>query len=228
MNGPSSPRVSGLAPDGTPITLPEAKVGELQDAGGRVQSREEGAQAQARIDRSLKEDRPFKLGDLPKTSLAGVHSFERGKLEAFGVPLDKGIVGIAGLFGDDTKKSTRDYLKSLDDENHALTTVTGLEGNVGGAIAAAEVSGARAGLGAMRGLGGFAARAGASGVENVLQATTHDINEAALGDHAVNGDKLVAAAPGRFLMAPAMRSGRATGRSQSVPRRRSTKLRPEP
>ncbi len=196
---------------GVPVVLPDGSTGTVDASDvpavvreqGRVLSPQEHAAEQSRI---AQRDAPVTAGDVAKTALSGYHAQLRGLDESVGIPLDRAITGVADfLGGDSARKSTAAYLKSLDDENPILTEAMGVGGNVAGAVGATAALGA-AGLnvGALRGVGGFAARAGMAGVENVVQATSHDINEAALGDHAVNGEKLVAAVPGRFIMGAAI------------------------
>jgi len=169
-------------------------------------SPQETAAAQARIDTEAKANAP---GNLPEMSFAGVHALQRGVGESVGVPVDSAAIGIAGLFGDRAKRGTREYLKGLDERYPTLTKITGVEGNVAGAIGAAAALKAPGGIGApaMRGVGGVAARAAYGGAENVVQATTRDVNESALGDHPINAEKLVAAAPERFLFGAVVTGG---------------------
>lgn len=200
----AGPRVPGIGPDGAPITLPAEKAPELAEGGGRVISREEAARTDAE-DRELAEGRTVGgiASDYGDSIVAGMHASQRGMLEAVGVPLDRGITGVADLFGgDESRKSTAAYLKGLDERHPTLTATTGLIGNISGAIGAAAALRVPGGIGAapMAGARGVAARMAVGGVENVIQATTKDVNEAALGDKAVNSEMLVANMPKHFLV----------------------------
>lgn len=197
-------RVPAVGPDGAPITLPVEKVPELNASGGHVVSPDEAAATdKANAERHATDTIAGAAGEYAESSLAGVHALQRGTLEAVGVPLDRGITGIADFVGGDSaRKSTAAYLKGLDERHPVLTTVTGLEGNVAGAIGAAAALKVPGGIGAapVAGARGVAARMTVGGIENVIQATTKDVNEAALGDKAVNGEMLVANMPKHFVV----------------------------
>ena len=189
-------RTPAIGPDGAPISLPSEKVPELEESGGRAISPREAAIDEAAF---TERDRPVTAGDVGEAALAGFHASQRGMLESAGVPLDRAITGVADLYGGDaSRKSVAGYLSGLDKKYPTLTAATGLAGNVSGAVGvAAALRNPGAGL---RGAGGVAARMGMGGVENVVQATTKDINEAALGDQKVNGEMLVANMPKHFLV----------------------------
>jgi hypothetical protein len=182
-------------PDGSTGTIPANEAPLLQE-GSRVLTPQEHAAAKADIAQKAEASSPGGFAkNYADTSLSGVHSLIRGEGEAVGLPVDRAITGIADYFGG--RKQTADYLKGLDERHPVVSGITGVQGNVAGALGAmAALKSPAAG---MRGLAGVAARAGIGGVETVVQATTKDVNEAALGDHEVNGEKLLAAAPGRFL-----------------------------
>jgi len=205
----SGPTVAAVAPDGTPITLPQEKVGELDAAGGHTISAEEAARDEAAIAQRNAPAPGFKAGvaNAAEGQVAGVVGYHRGFGEAFGVPVDAAATGIAGILGgENAKAQTRDYLKGLDERHPIESGGFGLIGNVGGSIAAAEALGAPGAVSkpAVAGLRGFAGRAAMAGVENVIQSSTKDVNEAALGNSEVNGLKIVAAAPDRFVMGAAI------------------------
>jgi len=208
-------RVPGIAPDGTPITLPREKVGALEASGGHTISDQQAEVERAKIAQAHEAATPAGAAEnYGESVLAGMHSLARGEGEAAGIPIDRGITGIASLFGgEEAAKKTGSYLKGLDQKHPYLTGFTGLEGNVAGALGVAELTGglgnpmSMKALAAPRTAANVAARMAAGGAENVVMSTTRDINEAALGNHEVNGEKLLAAAPGRFLMGAALTGG---------------------
>jgi len=197
-------RVPAVGPDGAPITLPVEQVPELESSGGRVITPTEAAATdKADAERAALGTIGGAAGEYGEMALAGNHALQRGILEAAGVPLDQGITGVADFIGGDSaRKSTAAYLKGLDERHPVLTTTTGVIGNVAGAIGVAAALKVPGGLGAapVAGARGVAARAAIGGVENVVQATTKDVNEAALGDKAVNGEMLVANLPKHFVV----------------------------
>jgi len=75
-------------------------------------------------------------------------------------------------------------------------------GNVSGALGTAEVLGAPGAIsgGFARGAGAVAARSAYAGAENVVAATTKDINESSLGDTRLNSQKLYASIPKHFAI----------------------------
>lgn len=186
-----------LAPDGTPGTVPAEEVSAIEARGGRVLSPEEAAGAQKKIAVQKEASSAF---NPPEAWLAGQHAAIRGVGEAFGVPVDTAATGIASLFGEGAKESTRKYLQHLDESNPLLTKWMGLTGNAQGALGAAELAGVRAPLAAARGGTGVAARMAYGGVENVIQSTTRDVNESSLGNTDLNGEKLLANVPKHFLI----------------------------
>lgn len=137
---------------------------------------------------------------------AGQHAWMRGVGEAFGVPVDSAATGIASIFGDDAAKSTREFLKGLDEAHPIASGWMGGMGNVHGAVGAIELAKAPGSLSAgvvPRTTTGVASRMGVGGLQNVIQATTHDLNEASLGDSGINGEKIYASlqrAPTRFAV----------------------------
>ncbi len=197
--------VNVALPDGTPGTVPSSEVSKLPQ-GSRALSAPEVESAKTEI---AKANEPITAkgvaSDYGDMMLAGQHALLRGEGEAVGLPVDTAATGIAGLFGDHAKQATRTYLHGLDERHPVISTMAGLEGNVAGAVGAAAMLKAPGGIGApaSRGLGGLAARMAYGGAENVVQATTKDVNEASLGDHTINGEKLLAAAPERFLIGAA-------------------------
>lgn len=207
----AGPNVPVALPDGTTGTLPAAEVPQLKGQGGRVLTPEEHAAAQADIAKSTG---PVDLGGIAKdygeTWLAGAHAAERGVGEAIGLPLDHGIAGIAELYGGPSaRKSTTSYLRQLDEKHPIASGWMGMAGNIQGALGAAELTGSPTAISANaeRTAAGVAARMGASGVENVVQATTRDLNEAALGDKVANGEKLVADMPKHFIVGALLAGG---------------------
>lgn len=202
MSGP----VPVALADGTTGTIPAADVPQLGE-GDRIltPAEHEAAKAQA-----TEQARPLSVGDAVDAEAAGMHGYYRGLGEAIGVPVDRAATGVASILGGEQGEArTRDYLKSIDEKHPVLSGWTGLLGNVGGAVAAAEVTKAPGAVSQapVAGLRGFASRAAMAGAENVVAATTKDLNEAALGNHEVNGDKLVAAAPERFVVGAAIGAG---------------------
>ncbi len=198
--------VPAVAPDGTPIMVPESGVAALEDSRGRAISPGEMAAEQSRI---AKRDRPF---DPIEAEFAGQFGYGRGVAEAFGIPLDYVAPKVASLFGDEAEKATREYIKTSKEAYPTLSGFTGLLGNVGGAVGAAELLGLPGGVTTpwVGGARGVATRMATGGVENVVQATTKDINEASLGDTTINGEKLLADLPKHFIMGAAL-TGAAEG-----------------
>ncbi len=200
--------VDVILPDGTPGTVPAESVAANARSGGHVASPAEVAGADAGIARR---NAPITAsgvaGDLADTWAAGQHAAVRGVGEAFGIPVDTAATGIASAFGPEAEKSTRSYLKGLDERHPIASGWMGMTGNVQGALGAAELVGAPGSIGAgvaPRTVGGIAARAAYGGAENVVQATTRDINESSLGDHAINGEKIVAQMPKHFIVGAAI------------------------
>ncbi len=196
--------------NGQPIVVPKEKLGELEASGGHAAAPAEFEAAKAPPTKFLHPENLSVSGiasDAASRALAGERAEFRGRSEAFGVPVDTAAVGIASLFGDGAERSTREYLKSLDEKYPVESGLRGMVGNVEGAIGAAELTGGAAALGKVKGATGLAARAAYGGAENVLQATTRDVNEAALGDQKLNGEKILAAAPERFLIGGLLTGG---------------------
>jgi hypothetical protein len=190
VSGPS--RVDAVAADGTPVSVPKDKLPELlQQPGARPLSEAESQGVRRQIAEEIdRNEHPIR--ETGEAYLAGLHADVRGVAGSVGIPLDSAATGIAGLFGDEAKKSTREYLKGLDERHPLASGWMDLMGTARGAIGAAEVTGvSRLPM---------AGRIGMAGVENVVQSTAKDINEASLGDKDLNAQKLAAAAPGRFLM----------------------------
>jgi hypothetical protein len=198
-------RVPAIGPDGSPITVPRERVGELEEAQGSVQTQE---QADAQDAQAAKLGQPASASELADsytdTTAASMHGLYRGLGEAVGLPVDAGAVGVASLFGKDTGKRTREYLKGLDERHPYITGLQNVVGNVGGAVGASEALGVGAG-GATN--AARAARIVQGGVENVVQSTTRDVNEAALGDTKINSQKLVAGMPKHFLIGALITGG---------------------
>lgn len=189
-------RVAGIGPDGQPVTLPEEQAPALQEQGGRVLSDKEGQAARVGIARDI-DRQDLSLKDIPETWLAGAHGNMRGSFGAVGLPSDAIATGVADFFGgDEAKKKTADYLKGLDERHPLASGWMEAAGGVNASLGLAELTG----LGAATGLRGVAARAAGAGVENVIQATTRDINEDAIGNAPTNGSKLFAKAGERFLL----------------------------
>ena len=189
----AGPRVAGVGPDGAPITLPAEKSKDLVASGGRVMSDED-----ARVDDAARAEteKPYDYVDAAKSFQ---HASGVGFGEAFGVPLDKAEIGIAGLFGKDSEKRARETLNGLNQRHPYVSTAGEIGGNVAGFMAASRASGIGAGT-AGPGVAKVAQRMAVGGIENVIQATTKDVNEAALGDHEVNGEMLVANMPKHFVV----------------------------
>lgn len=130
--------------------------------------------------------------------VAGNIGTRRGLLEAFGVPLDSVAASVGG-------ESARSYLADLKKWHPLVSGATELAGQAGGFAAQAEMGGAaglampRAASGIGRVAQGIGSGAVRGGLENLVAGTTSDINEAALGDHAINGEKLIASAPGHLF-----------------------------
>lgn len=190
-------RVPVALPGGSTGTVPAAEAQALPE-GSRVLSPEEHGAAQTSI---AKAHTPVTLESVAGTAQAASHGAVRGFGEAFGVPVDPLEVGIAGLFGDRAKQNSRAYLNKLNTEHPYVTGISQLAGNVEGAGVASVITGNPGG--GLRGAGGVAARMAMGGAENVLQATTRDVNEASLGDHVINGEKILAATPERFIIGAA-------------------------
>lgn len=199
-------QVPAVAADGTPITLPKSKVPELLEQDNtRLLSPKEATQVRQDIAADTKKstEGDITTEGVAETWLAGLHGAERGVAGAFGVPLDAGIKGVAELFGGaEAGKKTADYLKRLEEDHPYASGWMEAMGGAQGAIGASELVGApgRLSQGLVPGAGGLAARAAYGGVENVVQSTTRDINEDAIGRASTNGEKLWANAPKHFVV----------------------------
>jgi hypothetical protein len=197
-------RVSAFSPSGAAITVPEEKTAELEKSGGRVMSHEEEKATNKQIAQEKKATKPLDVspGGIAETYAAGFHAHERGVLGAFGVPLDKAAVDIAELFGESAGNKTAAYLRRLEEDHPYASGWMEAMGSAHGAIGAAELAKAPTSIasGAPRTAAGFAARMGYGGMENVVQGTTRDINEDAIGRASPNGEKLWTNAPKHFLL----------------------------
>ncbi len=207
-------RVEVVGPGGVPGSIDESELEANETAGGHVASQAEIDASTAAIAQQRAAEVPRGVGDLAAdygdSIVAGEHALQRGIGEAVGLPLDKGITSVAELFGGPrARKSAAAYLKGLDDRHPYLTAATGLEGNVAGAVGAAVALKAPGAIGRPLAAGarGVASRMAVGGIENVVQATTKEINESALGDKAVNGQKLVADLPKHFLVGSLLTGG---------------------
>ncbi len=193
-------RVHVFAPDGTPGTVPANEVEAIKRAGGRVMSSGEQAEEAKPRKQSGVDLSPSNIAE---TYAAGLHADVRGVAGAFGVPVDKAATGIAEMFGgEEAGKKTANYLKELEEKHPIISGWMEGVGGMRGAIGAAELAGAPTSVtvGAPRTAAGFAARMGYGGMENVVQSTTRDINEDAIGKASPNGEKLWAQAPKHFLV----------------------------
>ncbi len=193
-------RVAAVGPDGSPITVPVEKVPELEEGGGSVISDTEAAATDAaRAER----ERPVSAADVGDAAAASFHASERGLFESVGVPLDRTATSVADAFGGaPARKKTAAYLKGLDERHPIISTASGIAGNVAGAVGIAALLKTPGAVGApvMAGARGVAARMAIGGVENVIQATTKDVNEAALGDERANAEMLVANMPKHLVV----------------------------
>lgn len=176
-------------PDGTPGTIAPSDRKNLAP-GSKILTPEEYDAAKAQVTGA---QRPITLGEAAKeggeTWVAGQHAAMRGAFESFGVPLDSGIGALMG-------SGATDYLKHLDEEHPLVSGWMGAMGQARGDIGAGELTGGTAAAGRLGAVG----RVLQGGVQNVVAASAHDINEASLGDRSVNGEALAASALGRFAV----------------------------
>lgn len=129
-----------------------------------------------------------------ESQIAGGVGKVRGLGEAVGIPTD----AIAGSVGDAFGKgdTVRGYINDLNRYHPIASTLGEIGGQTGGAIAAGELMGGGGGGG---GLVSRLAEAGArGGLENLVASSTHDINESALGNADLAGEKLFAQMPKHF------------------------------
>ncbi len=124
----------------------------------------------------------------------------RGVGEAFGIPTDALAVSvgdIAGKGGDVQK-----YLKDLKEYRPGASAYGELSGQVAGTIAGGELLGggspARAASVGGRIVQGAAEAGVRGGLENLIIGSTHDVNETALGNADLAGEKLYAQMPKHF------------------------------
>lgn len=131
---------------------------------------------------------------------AGVVGKVRGVGEAFGVPVD----ALAGAVGDAAGKGpeTRAYLNELKRWHPIQTGLGEITGQVGGLVAGGEMLAGAEASRAPSVIGRMAESALTSGarggLENLVIGSTHDINEAALGNADLSAEKLLAQAPKHF------------------------------
>ena len=179
--------------------VPASAAERAQETGGHIATPEEVEVAKKRSASTS--------FDPAETWLAANHARMRGVGEAFGVPVDSGIVGIADFFG--KKKETREYLKGLQERHPIVSGVSEAAGNVAGSIAAAELLGAPGRLtGAVQGgIGGLAGRAAYGGLENVVASTARDINEISLGNSDKNAQMIFADMPKAFGIGAGLTAG---------------------
>lgn len=179
--------VPAVGPGGEDIFTPETETESLEASGGRVMSPEEATATQHDI--AVKNE-PFDITDYVA---AGAHARLKGQGEALGLPVDQGIADIASLFaGPEGRKKTTDYIKKLEEVYPTTHAINHTLGQIGGAVAAGEITGG--------GEAGFLERAVRGGAENVVQNTAHDFNEQALGRVDANGEKMLSAMPKHFLV----------------------------
>ena len=202
--------VRSFGPDGSPIQVPADKVNELIKSGGRVMSEEDKAATDARYAAEAKRNAPIDVspGDIAEMYGAALHADVRGVAGAFGVPIDSAITGVAETFGGDAAgASTAKYLRDLEEKHPYITGWMEAMGGARGAIGAAEAVGApgRLSQGLLpRTAAGVASRAAYVGAENVVQQTTRDLDEDAIGNASTNGQKLLAAMPKHFAVGAAL------------------------
>lgn len=194
----AEPRKNIFNPEtGKAESIPESALARAEETEGarELTSKETAGVIHARENRNNLN--PIEMG------IAAQHGWIRGVGEAFGVPVDTAATGIAGLFGDQARAETREYLKHLEEAHPVVSGWYGMLGQTAGQLTAAELvggSGAPSAGVVPRTLGGVASRAAGGGVENVIAATTHDVNEASLGNADSNGEKLAAAIPKHFAV----------------------------
>ena len=141
--------------------------------------------------------------DIGEGFIAGEIGTARGFGEAFGVPLDPLTVGVAEAFG--KGEDARSYLKGLKERHSGMTALSEMGGQAGGFIAGAELLGGGGLATKAPTVAGRIAQAGATGavrggLENFVAGSTHDVNEATLGDPSVAGQKLWTRAPKHFAI----------------------------
>lgn len=173
-------------------SIPESSLARAQETtGARRATAAEVAEA--------KKPTEFSPGE---TWLAGQYATAKGTAEAIGIPIDAAATGIASLIGKEQEEKTRKYLRDLEEKHPLISGWQRTMGNVSGALGAAELLGAPGAVsaGLPRGAAAVAGRAAYGGAENVVAATTRDINEASLGRSDANGDKLFANIPKHFAV----------------------------
>jgi hypothetical protein len=126
----------------------------------------------------------------------------RGFGEAFGLPTDPIVSGVADLFGKGDE--TRKYLSDLKKYHGASTALGELGGQTGGLIVGGELMGGGGLAPAKTVAGRIFQGAGSSalrgGLENLVIGSTHDVNEASLGNPDLAGEKLYAELPKHFVV----------------------------
>lgn len=172
--------------------LPE-KLARAQAAGVRQMSGDEAAAY-------LEEQRHDR--DFGEAYAAHVIGKVRGVGEAFGLPVDPLATGVASAFG--KSDETRNYLNELKRWQPGESAMGELAGQVGGSVAGGELLGGGGGLArAPSAAGRIVQSAGSSavrgGLENLIIGSTSDINEAALGNTDLAGEKLFAEMPKHFV-----------------------------
>jgi hypothetical protein len=224
--------------DGTLGTVPQAQLQQMIDAGGQVVDRSELAAAtrSQELEAKYGSQGAGLGGALVNQSLAHAAGFARGA--SLGLS-DPGALAIAEAFGGQgAREGLRERLQGYKEAQGyqstegelagvAASMLLGNEGasagKVGQVLGAPARAVARAGEGAESiaaalGAGklGGVARAGVmgaarGGVENLAYGVGSDISEAALGNHDVTAEKLLASAPGHFGIGALLGGGLGVG-----------------
>lgn len=145
----------------------------------------------------------------------------RGVGEVFGIPVDPLAISVANLAG--KGGDVAQYLKDLKDYHGTESAYGELSGQMAGTIAGGEILGAgapaRSASVAGRIVQGSAEAGIRGGLENLITGSTHDVNETALGNADLAGEKLYAQMPKHFgvgLAAGTVLGGLGTAASEAL------------
>lgn len=188
----AGPAVNVLNPTtGEHGSVAEDKFSRARAAGARQQTDDETT---ALVDQQ-------KHDNLAEAHWAATVGTVRGIGEALGQPTDSYATSIADTFG--KREATQKYLNDLRTYHPIASGGGEVLGQVGASIGLAELTGG-GGAAAETAAGRIAARtAGGAlrgGMENLVVSSTHDVNETALGNAGLAGEKLLAEMPKHFML----------------------------
>lgn len=217
--------VAVIDPDGDLALVPEADARQAFAAGARPAEPEEiragmAAQVSAARDAELRAKYGGPLGAAVGSLGADLAGVTRGLGASQGVATDPLVTGIAGAIGGDTAAAAaRERLNEFQELHPwqskraellgaTLGTALAPEAGVSGAgEAAAQGMGALLGKGAAGFVGRTAVRGARGALEGASYMGTDAVNEAALGDHELTGERLYASMAKGALFGAALTSG---------------------